>query len=300
MPEPTGPDHTPTDLRGRLELSLSEATPATQAIAAHFLSNMNDLPFETAASVAAKIGVSEATVGRSAATSATAFQGHQGAIQSDLGDKAWLVGDRLKEFSARQKRSTTEIARGLEREIAAILANYETAASAAFAKVVARLATRPNVFVAAFQTERGHGQFLVHQLQYLRPGVQFVDLAGGSFAEVLLAPPDESCLILIDMRRYSRLARRLGLTARESGIPVTLITDPYCPWSRDAADETFVVQTDFNQFWDTTSAISSLVGLIVNGVFAQLGPEVEARMTRVSALYNDFIGHAGDPHRPLK
>lgn len=301
MPEPSGPDHTPTDLRGRLELSLREATPATQAIAAHFLSNMNDLPFETAASVATKIGVSEATVGRFCRSIGYRhFKDIKGAIQSDLGDKAWLVGDRLKEFSARQKRGTTETARGLEREIAAILANYETAASPVFAKVVARLATRPFVFVAAFQTERGHGQYLVHQLQYLRPGVQFVDLAGGSFAEVLLAPPEDSCLVLIDMRRYSRLARRLGLAARELGIPVTLITDPYCPWSRDAADETFVVQTDFNQFWDTTSAISSLVGLIVNGVFAQLGPEVEERMTRVSALYNDFIGHAGDPHRPLK
>lgn len=289
------------DLRGRLEDSLREASPASRTLATYFLSNLNDLPFETAASVAARVGVSEATVGRFCrGLGYRHFKDLKGAMQSALGDQAWLVGDRLTEFAKLQRRGATEIARGLEREIAAILANYETAASPEFARVVERLAQRRQVFVSGFQTERGHGQFLANQLQYLRPGVQLLDLATGNFAEVLLAPPQDVCLVMIDGRRYSRLTRRLGMAAREAGIPVTLITDPYCPWARTVADETFVVQTDFNQFWDATSAMCSLIGLLVNGVFAQLGPEVEERMTRVSALYNDFIGHAGDPHRPLK
>ena len=81
---------------------------------------------------------------------------------------------------------------------------------------------------------------------------------------------------------------------------MTLITDPYCDWGRGLVDVMFTVQTDLNQFWDATSPMSSLIGLIVNGVFNELGPEVEARMARVSALYNDFIGHTGDPRGPLK
>lgn len=291
----------PADLRGRLEDSLRDATPASQMLATYFLSNFKDLPFETAASVAAKVGVSEATVGRFCRSIGYRhFKELKGAIQSDLGDKAWLVGDRLTDFARRQKSGAIEISRGLEREMAAILANYETAASPEFARAVRRLALRKQVFVSGFQTERGHGQFLVHQLQYLRPGVQLLDLSAGTFADVLLAPPDEVCLVLIDGRRYSRLTRQLALAARKAGIPVTLITDPYCPWAREVSDEAFVVQTDFNQFWDATSAMSSLIGLLVNGVFAHLGPEVEERMTRVSAFYNDFIGHAGDPRRPRK
>ena len=291
----------PADLRGRLEDSLRDATPANQVLATYFLSNFKDLPFETAASVAAKVGLSEATVGRFCRSIGYRhFKELKGAIQSDLGDKAWLAGDRLTDFALRQKTGAIEISRALEREMTAILANYETAASPEFARAVRRLALRKQVFVSGFQTERGHGQFLVNQLQYLRPGVQLLDLSAGTFAEVLLAPPEEVCLVLIDGRRYSRLTRQLALAAREAGIPVTMITDPYCPWAREVSDEAFVVQTDFNQFWDATSAMSSLIGLLVNGVFAQLGPEVEERMTRVSALYNDFIGHAGDPRRPRK
>ncbi|MBK6465807.1 MAG: MurR/RpiR family transcriptional regulator [Rhodobacter sp.] len=284
------------DLRGRLEASLRDSTPATQALAAYFLSHLKDLPFDTAATVAVKTGLSEATVGRFCrALGYRNFKEVKAAIQADLGGKAWLIGERLQDLAKRLKSGSEEVMRGMQREFAAIAANYETAATPEFARAVARLARCPQVFVAGFQTERGHGQFLSHGLQYLRPGVQLLDQSAGNFAEVLLAAPGEACLVLIDGRRYSRLTRTLAMQARDRGIPVTLITDPYCPWAHDVADEAFVVQTDFNQFWDATSAMSSLIGLIVNGVFAELGPEVEARMNRVSSLYNDFTGHAGDP-----
>jgi DNA-binding MurR/RpiR family transcriptional regulator len=289
------------DLRGRLEASLRDSTPATQALAAYFLSHLKDLPFDTAATVAVKTGLSEATVGRFCrALGYRNFKEVKAAIQADLGGKAWLIGERLQDLAKRLKSGSEEVMRGMQREFAAIAANYETAATPEFARAVARLARCPQVFVAGFQTERGHGQFLSHGLQYLRPGVQLLDQSAGHFAEAILAAPDEACLVLIDGRRYSRLTRTLAMQARDRGIPVTLITDPYCPWAHDVADEAFVVQTDFNQFWDATSAMSSLIGLIVNGVFAELGPEVEARMNRVSSLYNDFTGHAGDPRRPLK
>ncbi|MFZ1339185.1 MAG: MurR/RpiR family transcriptional regulator [Paracoccaceae bacterium] len=289
------------DLRGRLEASLRDSTPATQALAAYFLSHLKDLPFDTAATVAVKTGLSEATVGRFCrALGYRNFKEVKAAIQADLGGKAWLIGERLQDLAKRLKSGSEEVMRGMQREFAAIAANYETAATPEFARAVTRLARCPQVFVAGFQTERGHGQFLSHGLQYLRPGVQLLDQSAGHFAEAILAAPDEACLVLIDGRRYSRLTRTLAMQARDRGIPVTLITDPYCPWAHDVADEAFVVQTDFNQFWDATSAMSSLIGLIVNGVFAELGPEVEARMNRVSSLYNDFTGHAGDPRRPLK
>ncbi|MFZ1479426.1 MAG: MurR/RpiR family transcriptional regulator [Paracoccaceae bacterium] len=289
------------DLRGRLEASLRDSTPATQALAAYFLSHLKDLPFDTAATVAVKTGLSEATVGRFCrALGYRNFKEVKAAIQADLGGKAWLIGERLQDLAKRLKSGSEEVMRGMQREFAAIAANYETAATPEFARAVARLARCPQVFVAGFQTERGHGQFLSHGLQYLRPGVQLLDQSAGHFAEAILAAPDEACLVLIDGRRYSRLTRTLAMQARDRGIPVTLITDPYCPWAHDVAEEAFVVQTDFNQFWDATSAMSSLIGLIVNGVFAELGPEVEARMNRVSSLYNDFTGHAGDPRRPLK
>jgi DNA-binding MurR/RpiR family transcriptional regulator len=283
------------DLRQTLLASMENATKAEKVIASYLASNLQSLPFETAGSVAQKIGVSEATIGRYCRSIGFKhFKELKARLQADFGDRAWLIGDRLRDFHARSRKDNSEMSRALEREVAAIVANYEIATTPEFARAVARLARRQFVFVAGFQTERGHAEYLAHGLQYLRPGVQLADLAGGHFAEVLLMDPEKSCLVLIDGRRYSQLTRQLAVAARDAGIPVTLITDPYCDWGRGCVSEMFSVQTDLNHFWDATSPMSSLVGLIVNGVFNELGAEVETRMARVSSLYGHFIGHTDD------
>ena len=290
------------DLRDRLSAALDGGTPSERAIAHYLLHNLTALPFETAAAVAAKVGVSEASVGRFCRSIGFRhLKDLKSSLQSDLGEKAWLIGDRLRDFHERSRQGDAELARALEREIAALVAVYELAATPAFQQAVERLARRASVFVAGFQTERGHAAELAHNLQYLRAGVQLADVAGGHFADILLSPPEGATLVLIDGRRYSRLTRDLAMAARDAGIPVTLITDPYCDWAPGIVTELFAVQTDLNHFWDTTSAMSSLIGLLVNGVFRELGTGVEERMARVSVLYREFIGHTvpgRNPGRP--
>lgn len=286
------------DLRQRLSQSAKDGTPAERAIASYFVSNLQSLPFETAATVAARIGVSEASIGRFCRSIGYAsMKDLKSVLKSDLGDQAWLIGDRLQDFHNRSKAGNGELAQALEREMAALVAVYEMAATPEFDATVKRLARSRSVFVAGFQTERGHAAELVHNLQYLRHGVHLADVAGGHFAEVLLADPQETTLVLIDGRRYSRLTRDLAEKAHQAGIAVALVTDPYCDWGRGAVTELFAVPTDLNHFWDTTSAMSSLIGLLVNGVFRELGAEVEARMARISSLYGDFIGHTGQSRK---
>lgn len=289
------------DLRDRLSAAVDGGTPSERAIAHYLLHNLTALPFETAAAVAAKVGVSEASVGRFCRSIGFRhLKDLKSSLQVDLGEKAWLIGDRLRDFHERSRQGGAELARALEREIAALVAVYELAATAEFQQAVERLAHRPSVFVAGFQTERGHAAELAHNLQYLRAGVQLADVGGGHFAEILLSPPESATLVLIDGRRYSRLTRDLALAARQAGIPVTLITDPYCDWAPGIVTELFAVPTDLNHFWDTTSAMSSLIGLLVNGVFRELGAGVEERMARLSALYSDFIGHTVPGRNPGK
>ena len=273
---------------------MEEGSGAANAIASFMLANLQNLPFETAATLGRKIGVSEASIGRYCRSLGYRhLKELKGSLRSEFGNTAWLIGDRLKDFHARSQRGSGELARALEREIAAVVAVYELATTAEFRRWVKRLARCPAVYVAGFQTERGHAVQLVHNLQYLRPGVQLADVAGGHFAEILLADPKSVCLVLFDGRRYSRTTQQLAEAASQAGIAVTLITDPYCDWAHGVVSELFTVQTDLNHFWDTTSAMASLVGLAVNGVFRELGAGVEPRMEKVAGLYNGFVGHTG-------
>lgn len=283
-------------LRDRLNTALSSASKADRVIANYMLAQFSSLPFENAASLAAKVGVSEPTVGRFCkAIGYQGFKDFKNQLKSETGDAPWLIGERLSDLQNRAKAGEDQLTRGLELEMAALIAVYEAAHTPEWDRVVKRLASAKKVFATGFQTERGMAQIFVNQLQYLRDDVHLVDLASGSFAEVLASEATETALIIFEARRYSLNAQKLAAHAKAAGIPVTLVTDPYCEWGREVSDEMFIVPTSFNLFWESTAQMASLANLLVNGVFIELGPQVEARMNKIAKLYGRFTGHVGDP-----
>ena len=282
-------------VRERLTESHASASRADRVIANYMLAQIAVLPFETAASIAGKVAVSEPTVGRFCRSIGyRSFKDLKGHLKQDIGDKPWLISDRLADFQRRAREGEDHLAKGLQMEIASLVAIYELARTPEWERVVKRLATKPAVFAAGFQTERGMAQIFVNQLQYLRDRVHLLDLAAGNFGEILLTPKGQSTLVIFEARRYSRLALALAQDARKAGIPTTLITDAYCDWGRTLVDEMFVVPTEFNQFWDSTAQMASLANLLVNGVFLELGPSVETRMNEIARLHSRFIGNVGD------
>lgn len=289
-----------SSVRQRLTASLAEATKAEKAVASYMLANLSALPFETSATLAEKAGVSEPMVGRFCRSLGYRhFKDLKADLKEDIGDGPWLLGDRLKDFRERSRRESDELARGLELEIAALVRIYELAQSKEWKRVVKRLATVPQIFVAGFQTERGMAHIFANQLQYLRPGVHVVDLAGGNFSDVLLENPKTCAIVMFEARRYSQLALKLATEARKLKIPTTLVTDVYCDWGHALVDEMFVVPTDFNMFWDSTAQMASLSNLLINAIFKELGPAVENRMNKVADLYSRFIGYVGDASGPI-
>lgn len=281
-------------LRERLNEAVSSASKADRALAAYMLAEFGGLPFETAASLAAKVAVSEPTVGRFCrAMGYDGFKDLKKSLRSDMGDKPWLMGDRLRDLQERSEAGEDQLTGGLELEMAALVAVYEAAHTPEWDRVIKRLAQAKSIFAVGFQTERGIAQIFVNQLQYIRDRVHLLDLAGGNFAGVLAIEDTDCALVIFEARRYSHHALLLAEEAKAAGIPVTLITDPYCDWGHDVADEIFIVPTSFNLFWESTAQMASLANLLVNGVFMELGAEVESRMNRIARLYGKFTGHVG-------
>lgn len=274
-------------LKQRLEAILPTASASARIIASYMLANTPELPFLTAANLASTLGISESSVGRFCrAIGYPHLKALKADLKADLGQGPWLVGDRLRQF-----RQQSGSSRGLDLEVTALMKVYEYSQGEAWQRVAERLARRPRVFIAGFQTERGIACSMVHLMQYLRDGVQQVDGASGHYAEVLLCPPQQAALVVFEARRYSRHALMLCRKAREAGIPVTLVTDTFCDWAEQNADEVFRVPTEFNLFWESTSAMLSLVNLLVNEVCRRLGPDVEKRLEATAALHHEFVGY---------
>ncbi|MET2828338.1 MurR/RpiR family transcriptional regulator [Mesorhizobium shangrilense] len=274
--------------------SLQNGTGAGRAIAAYMLANLSELPFDTAGTVAEKIGISELTVGRFCRSIGYQhFKDLKADLKADIGDTPWLIGDRLREFQARSREDDAGLSKSLELELATVVRVHELARTPAMKAVVKRLSTAERVFIAGFQSERGIAATMAHLLQYVRDGVHLVDHSSGTFGEVLLAGTHDAALVLFDARRYSRQAPILARRARDAGLPVTLVTDLFCDWGHECATEVFAVPSQINLFWDTNTPMLSLVHLMLNGIIGELGPGVEARLGRLSQLYSDFVGHAG-------
>ncbi|MBL8697599.1 MAG: MurR/RpiR family transcriptional regulator [Alphaproteobacteria bacterium] len=286
-------------VRQRLTECLGAGSKADKALASYILAKLSSIPFETAASLAGKVAVSEPTVGRFCRSLGyRSFKDLKDQLREDIGDRPWLISDRLRSFQQRALAGEDQLARGLRLEMSGLVAVYELAQGDEWKRIVRRLATSKAVFAVGFQTERGMAQFFANQLQYLRDRVHLMDLAGGNFAELLLGERKGACLVMFEARRYSRMARLLAAEARAAGIPTTLVTDAFCDWGRDLVDEMLVVPTEFNMFWDSTAQMASLINLLMNAVFIELGPEVEARMDKVSRLYSRFTGYVGDGSGP--
>ena len=138
-------------IKQRLESSLSTAAPSGRAIASYMLANLYELPFQTAADIASKLGVSESSVGRFCRSLGYShFKDLKNDLKDDLGDGPWLVGDRLQEFRQQSSQSPQALPRSFELEVGALVKVYEYSLTPQWQAVSQRLATRRKVFVAGF------------------------------------------------------------------------------------------------------------------------------------------------------
>lgn len=268
-------------LRARYDsLTVSE-----RMIAGWLLDNLAAVPFETAASIGARVGVSAMTVSRLLKS-----LGYSGlaALKADLrgemlapdrGEAPWLLAPATGGPDVR-----------LQAETAAIADVYARAETPEWAAVVALLAGAHNVLVAGFQTERGLAAGFAHHLGYVRPGVRSMDASTGLYAEMAEASAGD-VLVLIDLRRYSRHFRLLAESASAAGVPLVVVTDPYCPWARDLTPHILTAEVALGHFWDMNTALASLLNLLVDGVVGVIGAErVHARLAALSENYDRFVG----------
>lgn len=283
-----------------LEDKLASATPSGRVIAQYILANLRYLPFESSASLARKIGVSEVTIGRFCRSLGYRhFKALKAELRDDLSDSPWRLGERLHEFQ-RSARDSQALKRSFELNIEGLVKVYELAQSSEMAGVAKRIAARKQILIAGFQTERSTAMMMVLHLQYLRDGVQLVDVGSGHFAEVLLGDPQAMALVIFENRRYSQQAELLARQAHELGVPVTIITDEYNGWAKDCASEVFYIPTELNLFWQSSTCIVTFVHLLVNAVFAELGAGIEERLNQIARSYGQFVGHVGRGAPPLR
>ncbi|MES2056071.1 MAG: MurR/RpiR family transcriptional regulator [Pseudomonadota bacterium] len=284
----------------RLQAGLDGYTSAERAIAGHILAHYTTLAFETAESLAGKVGVSAITVGRFARQLGYRnFKALKNELKDSTGEAIpWLIGAELAEF-VDSPGALDDLESSHQREMNSLLEVYRLATTPGWAAVVALLAQSRTVHIAGFQTERGIAMLLANHLQFMRDGVRLVDVSAGNYADVFAQEDADACLVVIDIRRYSRQSYLIAEQASQHGIPLIVLTDIFCDWAPRFTPHVVAVPTQTGMFWSSPVALVCAVNLMVNGVIKLIGASVEQRLEKLTRLHQTFTGYAGhQPPRP--
>ncbi|TDK41377.1 MurR/RpiR family transcriptional regulator [Antarcticimicrobium luteum] len=271
-----------------LRKAFPDLTRSEKAVATYLLAHMQQLPFETAASIADSVGVSQMTVSRFLRT-----LGYKGLsdlkerLRADLAATPLLVSDRLDRIRT-DPAADARLARNLERELQATVAVYELRHSPTWHRVARQLCSAEAVFVAGFQTISGIASDFAGRLDYIRPNAVFLQDKSGTFSELFASGGDGKLLILFEMRRYTRLSFQLARAASEAGIALAIICDTHCYWAHDFTEDVLAVNTEAELFWDSQAPFATLNNLLLDDVIAQLGDQVAKRIQHMRRLQDQF------------
>ncbi len=143
-----------------------------------------------------------------------------------------------------------------------------------------------------------HGRFLglgfANLLQHVKPRTRFADGSDGAYADVLLDSNADSCVVLIDFRRYARHFRLLAKEVAARGIPLIIITDTQCYWARKLTDNVLMLPPDPDRVWHNFGAVTSLLSVLISEVTRVQGDMFE-RIAEVTALRQQFVGYEEAP-----
>src|SRR3546814_4963933 len=91
------------------------------------------------------------------------------------------------------------------------------------------------------------------------------DVCSSDLADVFATDDTEDrCLVVIDIRRYSRQSYLIAEQASEHGIPLIVLTDLFCDWAPRFTPHVIAVPTQTGMFWSSPVALVCAVNLMVN------------------------------------
>jgi DNA-binding MurR/RpiR family transcriptional regulator len=272
---------------------MKSGTPAERRIARYFSDHLNELPFETASSVADRLELSPMTVGRF--LRALGYQGLDG-IKVHLKESTAPTGWQLPAVMEQLQQDANE-----GRPLATVIAEhidmlhhvYNLAAQPLWLDAVGMTLSASEVFVASHQSFAGLAKHFCHQLQNARDHVQFASGGDAGYVELLGHQSSDALLILIDSRRFAK-SRLLARSARRSGYRLLLITGQYTEWAHEFANLTLSLPPSRSEADEKLTSMTALLEFFAAAVVQSAGDEAEIRGRRIAELESMF---ADVPHR---
>lgn len=274
----------------------SNLSKAESAVAGWLETQLMTVPFDTAGDLAGHAGVSEMSVTRFVRRLGYRnFKAYKAAVNADLRDGAAPRKVLQRARVAIPGTGGDALDEQLQMELDAIVDVYRLARTRQWAAAVEVIHGARHVNICGFQGSQGLAMDFATRLKYARPGVRFATGLSGNWSELFAEEPESSCVVLVDTVPYAEVSLKIAELCLRRGIPLVTVTDRYHPWPRQYTPHALSVSTVTKTFLDSTAGLSALLGLLLNGVTARMGPAAKARLDEMSALGRHFGAYTFEP-----
>ncbi|MDR6103446.1 DNA-binding MurR/RpiR family transcriptional regulator [Agrobacterium larrymoorei] len=210
---------------------MKSGTPAERRIAKYLMEHLNELPFETAATLAEKLGLSPMTVGR--------FLRSLGYRQ--LSDIREHLRERVTASAAASPAESKEprqtpLSGLMMQQIQAVQAVYDLAGQPVWKTALDAINESRNVFIASSAESFGLCRYFYMKLLECRERVHYLQSDGSTYIELMDEEPEDTLLILIDCGGNLPAIQRLAKIAASGGYKTVLITPRFYEWGPESAD----------------------------------------------------------------
>lgn len=249
----------------RIEAVLNRLPKQEAQVAQYLLLNLNDLPFQTGASIARAAGTSEVTVSR--LLNRLGYRGMAGL-------KRELRGNRDENRLRAQLDDSTAVVEptlrnALETEVRGLANVYAQAGTERWQEAVSAVSSAGRVLVTGFQTVRGLAEDFSRRLALVRGNVQFFSAHDGMLCEWLTeAEPRTArdCLILIDVVPYAREAPVIAQQIHATQQHLVILSDEHCHWARALTRLVFHAPSGNGLLFESMGALLTMTNVLAHGV----------------------------------
>ena len=281
------------DLEAILRARMPQLSPSEQSLAAHMLGNAQMLPFETGASIAQAVGVSEMTVTRFVRSLGfDNLRDLKNRLRDKVVEKDSDIDDYMARFQVRDSRQQ-ELQQSLKLELDSIVKAYGLTQTALWDECAGLLARIRTIYVVGFQASKGLAMDFASRLLWVRPNVIFIDNASGTFGEIIAADPKQSLVVLVDTAAYATRGVKLAEKLKALEMPLVIVTDKFSHWAFTYSRFVFEAHTHVRTFWDSTASLAVILNLMIDTVAIKLGPKAKrnfATMSDMGSLLGEFVG----------
>ena len=268
------------DIEAILRARMEQFSPSEQSLGVYMLDNIQLLPFETGASIARAVGVSEMTVTRFVRSLGfESLRDMKNRMRESVTEKDGEVDDYMGRFQVRNNRQR-ELQESLRLELDAIVKAYALASTDLWDEASTLLAKTRTIYVVGFEASKGLATDFATRLLWARPNVIFAD-------------PKQTLVVLVDTAAYATRGVKLAEKLKALDMPLVIVTDKYSHWGFTFTRLVFEAHTHVKTFWDSTASLGVILNLMIDSVAVKLGSKAKrnfAEMSELGTLFGEFVG----------